>query len=195
LDDVTSYLARGDAEAKKSAAMGGGMGGIGGGGGVPTPGRMGQATRAGRPGEQAGKPASGTVVAQSPASSTAPYNAIPASPAQPGAAGPGVGRAYFANPTGAMPARSEPSDAKAAGPSVRNIGVKTFYRKGDRWIDSAVKPEEDAKATVVEQFSEEFFKLARGQSAEQNQYLTFEEPVTVLIAGKVYRIEPPKAGK
>ena len=33
----------------------------------------------------------------------------------------------------------------------------------------------------------------RGQSAEQNQYLTFEEPVTVLIAGKVYRIEPPKA--
>ena len=79
------------------------------------------------------------------------------------------------------------------GPSVRNVGVKTFYRKDNRWVDSLVKPEEDAKAIVVERFSEEFFKLARDQSAEQNQYLTFEEPVTVLIAGKVYRIEPPKA--
>ena len=58
-----------------------------------------------------------------------------------------------------------------------------------------MKPEDDAKAIVVEQFSEEFFKLVRGQSAEQNQYFTFEEPVTVLIGGKVYRIEPPKAGK
>jgi Ca-activated chloride channel homolog len=84
------------------------------------------------------------------------------------------------------------ADAKAAGPSVRNVGVKTFYRKENRWIDSQVKPEEDAKATVVEQFSDDFFKLARDQSAEQNQYLTFEEPVTVLLAGRVYRIEPPK---
>jgi Ca-activated chloride channel family protein len=85
------------------------------------------------------------------------------------------------------------AEAKPAASSVRNVGVKTFYRKGDRWIDSQVKPEEDAKAIVVEQFSDDFFKLARDQSADQNQYLTFEEPVTVLISGKVYRIEPPKA--
>ena len=77
--------------------------------------------------------------------------------------------------------------------NVRNLGVKTFYRKADRWVDSDVKPEEDAKAVVVEQFSDEFFKLARAQSAEDNQYLTFEEPVTVRIAGKVYRVDPPKA--
>jgi Ca-activated chloride channel homolog len=75
---------------------------------------------------------------------------------------------------------------------VRNLGVKTFYRKADRWVDSEVKPEEDAKAIVVEQFSDEFFKIARNQSAEQNQYFTFEEPVTVRIAGNVYRIDPPK---
>jgi Ca-activated chloride channel family protein len=93
---------------------------------------------------------------------------------------------------GAIPTKpGEP--AKATGPTVRNLGAKTFYRKADRWVDSDVKPEEDAKAIVVEQFSDQFFELARGQSAEQNQYLTFEEPVTVRISGKVYRVDPPKA--
>ena len=32
--------------------------------------------------------------------------------------------------------------------------------------------------------------LTRRQGAEQNQYLTFAEPVTVKLDGKVYRIEP-----
>jgi Ca-activated chloride channel family protein len=76
---------------------------------------------------------------------------------------------------------------------VRNLGAKTFYRKGDRWVDSEVKPEDEAKAVTLEQFSEEFFNLARAQSAQDNQYLTFEEPVTVALNGKVYRVDPPKA--
>jgi Ca-activated chloride channel family protein len=97
------------------------------------------------------------------------------------------------NPAGAANYGSPAEAAKAATPGVRNLGVKTFYRKGDRWVDSEVKPEEDAKAIVLEQFSDEFFKLARSQSAEQNQYFTFEEPVTVRISGKVYRVDPPKA--
>ena len=53
-----------------------------------------------------------------------------------------------------------------------------------------MKPEEDAKARLIRQFSDEFFKLARSQSAELNQYLTFTEPVTLNLAGTVYRIEP-----
>ena len=85
----------------------------------------------------------------------------------------------------------------AAGPAqvaanVRQVGNKTFYRKAERWVDSEVKPEDDAKAKVVEQFSEEFFKIARAQSAEMNQYLGFDEPVTVNLAGQVYRFDPPK---
>ena len=35
----------------------------------------------------------------------------------------------------------------------------------------------------------EFFRLARSQKAELNQYLTFTEPVTVNLEGKVYRFE------
>jgi Ca-activated chloride channel family protein len=76
--------------------------------------------------------------------------------------------------------------------TVRQLGNKTFFRKGDRWVDSAVKPEDDAKAKVVVQFSDEYFKLARTQSAEMNQYLTFDEPVTVDLGGQVYRIDRPK---
>ena len=120
----------------------------------------------------ASAPNPGIPYTQGGATQIQPFNAIP-NPAQPG---------------GSMPVR-----ARSTADNVRKVGTKTFYRKVDRWIDSEVKPEEDAQAIVVEQFSDEFFKLARGQTAEMNQYLTFEEPVTVALAGQVYRIEPPKA--
>ena len=74
--------------------------------------------------------------------------------------------------------------------SVRQVGKKTFYFKDNRWIDSTVKPEQDAKANIVKQFSDDFFKLARAQKNELNQYLTFEQPVTVELDGAVYRINP-----
>ncbi|QEH37745.1 von Willebrand factor type A domain protein [Aquisphaera giovannonii] len=77
--------------------------------------------------------------------------------------------------------------------TVRQLGAKTFYYKDNRWIDSTVKPDEDAKARRIRQFSDEFFALARSQSAEVNQYLTFGEPVTVNLDGTVYRIDPDEA--
>jgi Ca-activated chloride channel family protein len=77
-----------------------------------------------------------------------------------------------------------------AGETVRQLGNKTFFRKGKRWVDSSVKPDEESKAVVVRQFSAEFFKLAREQKSELNQYLTFDEPVTLKLDGQVYRIEP-----
>ena len=73
---------------------------------------------------------------------------------------------------------------------VRQIGSKSFYFKDNRWIDSTVRPEEDARARHIRQFSDDFFKLARSQSAELNQYLTFTEPVTIKLAETVYRIDP-----
>jgi Ca-activated chloride channel family protein len=74
--------------------------------------------------------------------------------------------------------------------SVRQVGKKTFYFKENRWIDSAVTPEQDARATVIKQFSDAFFQLARAQKTELNQYLTFDQPVTCELDGTVYRIEP-----
>jgi len=73
---------------------------------------------------------------------------------------------------------------------LRQVGSKTFYFKENRWIDSTVKPDEDAKAKLIRQFSNDFFNLARSQSADLNQYLTFTEPVTIKLAGTVYRFDP-----
>jgi Ca-activated chloride channel family protein len=76
--------------------------------------------------------------------------------------------------------------------SVRQLGAKTFYYKNSRWVDSSVTDEEEAKANVVDQFSDAFFRLARSQASDFNQYLTFDEPVTVRLADGVYRIEQAK---
>jgi Ca-activated chloride channel family protein len=106
-----------------------------------------------------------------------------------------------ATPAGAAYGFNSQQDSQLAAPeaeqarkdvkaTIRQVGAKTFYFKENRWIDSTVKPEEDAKARVVRQFSDEFFRLARSQSAEWNQYLTFSEPVTLRLAEGVYRIDP-----
>lgn len=96
-------------------------------------------------------------------------------------------------PRGAMQGQGPPqglSQESEGIASMRQIGSKTFYFKNNRWLDSTVKPEEDAKALVVKQFSDEFFKLARTQKTELNQYLTFRESVTVKLDDKVYRFDP-----
>ena len=84
--------------------------------------------------------------------------------------------------------KSEPAEAK-----VRQVGRKTFYLKDGRWLDSIVKPEDEARAKVIKQFSDDYFQLAAGQAADFNQYLAFVEPVTVQIGDTVYKIEPAPA--
>jgi len=91
------------------------------------------------------------------------------------------------------PFNAVPTRRAEPGQNVRQIGTKTFFRKANRWVDAEVGAEQEAKAVAVEQFSDEFFKLARDQAADQNQYLSLDEPVTVLIAGCAYKIDPPKA--
>lgn len=45
---------------------------------------------------------------------------------------------------------------------------------------------------MITQLSDEYFSLARTQKAGDNQYLSLDEPITVKLGGKVYRIEPDK---
>ena len=76
---------------------------------------------------------------------------------------------------------------------VRQIGTKTFYWKNNRWVDASVKPEDDAKAIKITQFSDRYFELACSQKAEYNQYFSQAEPVTVKLDGQVYQVDPPAA--
>jgi Ca-activated chloride channel family protein len=104
-----------------------------------------------------------------------------------GRAAGGAGRTVAGKPT-----NSKIGNDDSVAPTVRQIGSKTFYWKHERWIDSTVTQEEDEKATVLTQLSDEYFRLARTQKAGNNQYLCLDEPVTVKLEGKVYRVEPPK---
>jgi Ca-activated chloride channel family protein len=76
--------------------------------------------------------------------------------------------------------------------SVRALGSKTFYLREGRWVDADVTAEDEARAIPLEQFTDAYFQLAEKQRAAENQYLTFNEPVTVKLDGKTYKIDPPK---
>ena len=89
----------------------------------------------------------------------------------------------------AVAADAKPDVAQA---KVRRIGSKTFYWKKERWIDASVTDQEAEKATVITQLSDEYFQLARAQKPGNNQYLSLDDPITVKLDGKVYRIEPDK---
>jgi len=109
-----------------------------------------------------------------------------------GAYGNSAGKPAPNGPAGSFAVMKDAEGRDVVAGTVRQVGKKTFFRKGERWVDSTVKPEEDAKATVIEQFSPAYFDLARNQTPEMNQYLSFEESVTVNINGKVYRIDQAK---
>ena len=76
--------------------------------------------------------------------------------------------------------------------TVQNLGNKTFYCRKQQWIDSTVTPEMEKNAQPLVQFSDEYFKLAAKYGRSMAQYLAFDEPVVVNIAGQCYRIEPAK---
>jgi Ca-activated chloride channel family protein len=95
------------------------------------------------------------------------------------------------------PIHTEPAPANRSNgadhEAVRQVGTKTFYFKGGRWLDSLVKPEDEAKAQHLIQFSDEYFRLAE-KGGEIGQYLAIEEPATFKIGDTIYAIdcEPSK---
>lgn len=121
-----------------------------------------------------------------------PFDSLAMQPAPAGAmgrsggGGMGLGSAYGTPASG--PAAAKPD----RGPTVRNVGDKTFFRKGNRWVDTAIKPEDESKAVVVEQFGDAFFDLVRSLPASSNRYLSFDDAVTVELDGKIYQVDPAK---
>jgi uncharacterized protein (DUF2132 family) len=95
---------------------------------------------------------------------------------------------------GAGPALEFAEDARkeaaAAERNVRVIGSRTFFRRNAQWVDSQVTKDQEAKATRVKQFSDEYFALARRHGRTLAQYLVFDEPVLLTIADQTYLIEP-----
>ena len=93
------------------------------------------------------------------------------------------------------PGASAQSDAgsvrREPGEAMRTIGTKTFYRRTEGWIDAAVEEKAAQRAESIERWSERFFELLR-ERPEAAQYFAFDEPVTVELDGKIYKIVPPQ---
>jgi Ca-activated chloride channel homolog len=73
-----------------------------------------------------------------------------------------------------------------AAQNIRQIGRKTFFQRGERWVDSAVSEDEEKKAKRIERYSDEYFELARRYGKHVNQYLALDEPVVIQLGDETY---------
>ncbi len=73
---------------------------------------------------------------------------------------------------------------------IRNIGSRTFYFRGGRWVDSQATAAQEKAPERVEQFSDRYFELARLHGKKMSQYMVFDEPVLLTLDKQAYLIEP-----
>ncbi|MEX2141593.1 MAG: VIT domain-containing protein [Pirellulales bacterium] len=147
-------------------------------------------------------------IAQS-APATAPAGAAPAADARDGA---GYGRPGY-GAVGGVPARSlggggygggyggvarrpalatsaitdeELAERAKVVQNVRYVGSKSFFRRGDRWVDSGVNEKNEKNVKKIKRFSDEYFDLVDKHGKDVAKYLAFDEPVTMVLDGQVY---------
>jgi Ca-activated chloride channel homolog len=115
---------------------------------------------------------------------------IPASAAPPVALG-GGGRAGGAAPmdlysTGSVRFYDAKEDRQVQAQNIRQIGRKTFFQRGQRWVDSTVSDDDEKKAQKVDRYSREYFDLMEKYGKHVAQYLAFDEPVVVKLGDQTY---------
>ena len=71
--------------------------------------------------------------------------------------------------------------------TVWNLGRKTFFQKGGRWIDSSITEEEEQQAQKIERYSREYFDLVARYGKEVSKYLAIDEPIMVQLDGQAYQ--------
>ena len=82
------------------------------------------------------------------------------------------------------------SDERRLESNVWNQGSKTFFRRGEQWIDSTLGEDEQKNAIRVAQFSDDYFELVERHGHELSQYLTNDGAVLLSLDGQAYLIEP-----
>ena len=67
-----------------------------------------------------------------------------------------------------------------------NVGRKSFYHRGGRWVDVQVTAEMERKAVAVKRFSKAYFELIDKHGKDIAKYLAIEGAVVIELAGKAY---------
>jgi Ca-activated chloride channel family protein len=118
------------------------------------------------------------------------YGAVGRAPARSLGAG-GYGGGYGAiagKPATATLAITEEELAERAKvvQNVRYVGSKSFFRRGDRWVDSGVNEKNEKNVKKIKRFSDEYFDLVDKHGKDVAKYLAFDEPVTMVLDEQVY---------
>jgi Ca-activated chloride channel family protein len=106
-------------------------------------------------------------------------------PALEHASGPVSGGAGSSLAYDAYDAAEREEQVKAA-QNVLQLGRKTFYRRGNGWVDSSVSPEQEKNARKIERFSAAYFNLVEQHGKDVAKYLSIEGPVTCVLDGQAY---------
>ena len=70
--------------------------------------------------------------------------------------------------------------------TVQNVGMKTFFLRQGRWVDSTLTKAQEAKVVKLVRYSPEYFDLITQHGQETAKYLAIEGEVTVVLAGQAY---------
>ena len=71
--------------------------------------------------------------------------------------------------------------------TVFTIGRKTFFRRGEAWVDASVTAEDEQNVEQIERFSREYFDLIERHGQHVARYLAVEDAVTIKLDGRTYR--------
>ena len=74
--------------------------------------------------------------------------------------------------------------------TVQNLGLKTFYQKNGRWIDSTVTKDQAKQVIKLVQYSDAYFDVIRKLPAKDNQYFTLDGEMILNIGGQTYLVVP-----
>ncbi len=70
--------------------------------------------------------------------------------------------------------------------TIQQVGAKTFYRRGEQWVDSTLTPDQEEKLQKIERFSKEYFDLAAKLDSASLKYLALDGQVVVVLEGQAY---------
>lgn len=89
---------------------------------------------------------------------------------------------------GAATFRKSEEDKEVVVNTVRRLGQKTFYLRGNRWVDSEFKPELAKSVKKIERYSDDYFKLVEKHGRDAARYLAIEAPITLVLDGQAYEL-------
>jgi Ca-activated chloride channel family protein len=78
-------------------------------------------------------------------------------------------------------------DRQVASTTCITVGRKTFFRRGERWVDASVTPSQENAAIKIERFSDEYFKLIDRHGRHVASFLAIDASMCIKLDGNVYQ--------